>query len=227
MSGAIRYLCHGSRFVVERPEYGKGKPYNDYGRGFYCTETPDMAKEWAVARNRNGFVNHYELDCAGLDILDLSQTCGVLGWLAVLLENRTFDVSSALAHEAREYLKRVFMPDYHGRDCIIGYRADDSYFSFAQDFINGAISYRQLGSAMRLGKLGEQFVLRSKRAFERVEFKGYELVLAEEWYGRKIARDKAARREYFDHERTLRLKGDIYVMQILDEDMTSDDPRLQ
>ena len=101
MSGAIRYLCHGSRFVVERPEYGKGKPYNDYGRGFYCTETPDMAKEWAVARNRNGFVNHYELDCAGLDILDLSQTCGVLGWLAVLLENRTFDVSSALAHEAR------------------------------------------------------------------------------------------------------------------------------
>ena len=43
----------------------------------------------------------------------------------------------------------------------IGYRADDSYFSFASDFINGAISYRQLCNAMCLGKLGQQFVLKS------------------------------------------------------------------
>ena len=29
--------------------------------------------------------------------------------------------------------------DYKNYDAIIGYRADDSYFSFAQDFINGTI----------------------------------------------------------------------------------------
>lgn len=55
--GAVRCLYHGSLCIVERPEYGRGKPYNDYGLGFYCTETPDMAKEWAAARNRNGFAN--------------------------------------------------------------------------------------------------------------------------------------------------------------------------
>ena len=225
--GAVRCLYHGSLYIVERPEYGRGKPYNDYGLGFYCTETPDMAKEWAAARNRNGFANRYELDCTGLDILDLSQSCGILGWLAVLLENRTFDAPSALAYEAREYLKQVFTPDYRGRDCIVGYRADDSYFSFAQDFINGAISYRRLGRAMRLGKLGEQFVLKSERAFERIEFKGYEIVRAEEWYGRKMARDRAARRAYFDRKREHRMKGDIYITQILDEEMTPDDPRLR
>lgn len=50
---------------------------------------------------------------------------------------------------------------------------------------------------------------------------------AEEWYGRKMARDRAARRAYFDREREHRMKGDIYITQILDEEMTPDDPRLR
>ena len=77
-----------------------------------------------------------------------------------------------------------FHLDYEKADIIIGYRADDSYFSFAADFINGAISYRQLSNAMRLGKLGQQFVLKSRRAFERLEFTGYEIASVQEWYKR-------------------------------------------
>ena len=57
--------------------------------------------------------------------------------------------------------------DYQNQDAIIGYRADDSYFSFAQDFINGTISYRQLNNAMHLGKLGQQFVLKSQRGIRQ------------------------------------------------------------
>jgi len=29
-------IFHGSPDVVEQPVFGKGKKYNDYGRGFYC-----------------------------------------------------------------------------------------------------------------------------------------------------------------------------------------------
>ena len=83
-----------------------------------------------------------------------------------MLENREFDVPSGLALEAKEYLLSNFKVDYENYDAIIGYRADDSYFSFAQDFINGTISYRQLNSAMHLGKLGLQFVLKSNPAFK-------------------------------------------------------------
>lgn len=50
---------------------------------------------------------------------------------------------------------------------------------------------------------------------------------AEEWYGGKMARDRAARRAYFDREHEHRMKGDIYITQILDEEMTPDDPRLR
>lgn len=31
-------LYHGSQFIIQKPEYGKGARHNDYGKGFYCTE---------------------------------------------------------------------------------------------------------------------------------------------------------------------------------------------
>ncbi len=221
-------LFHGSSRRIEQPRFGAGKMYNDYGRGFYCTEVRDMAMEWAVDRGRNGYVNAYEIDLAGLDVLNLNDgSYGILSWLAVLLENRTFDIPSGLALEAREYLLDHFLPDYQTRDIIRGYRADDSYFSFAQDFINGTISLRQLGRAMHLGKLGEQVVIKSQAAFSRLRFVNADPVDAETWYPRKSARDSAARREYLDVERNRRERGDLYMVQILDEEMGPDDPRLR
>lgn len=223
-----RILYHGSEKIIEKPIYGFGKTYNDYGLGFYCTDILEMAKEWGVSRDRNGYANCYELECDGLNILDLndSQYC-IFHWLAVLLENREFDVPSGLALEAKEYLLRYFRVDYAKRDAIIGYRADDSYFSFAQDFINGTISYRQLNNAMHLGKLGQQFVLKSKVAYDRLQFLNYEIAESAEWYARKMLRDKTARREYFDVERNRRQRGDLYIAQIMDEEMRPDDSRLR
>lgn len=224
----VKQIYHGSPNIIKKPLFGHGKPYNDYGLGFYCTDTLDMAKEWGTAANQDGYANCYSIDCDGLNILDLngSDFC-ILHWLAVLLENREFEVSSALALEAKEYILREFAVDYKNYDIIIGYRADDSYFSFAQDFINGAISYRQLNNAMHLGKLGQQFVLKSKKAFDRIVFEGYKIAPAKEWYAKKVQRDKSARREYLDVERNKRQPGDIYITQILDMEMKSHDERLR
>ncbi len=224
----VKNLYHGSSEIIEKPIFGYGKPYNDYGLGFYCTDSLEMAKEWGAGNERDGYANCYELDCTGLQILDLNdeQFC-ILHWLTILLENREFDVPSGLALEAKEYLLHKFAVDYKQYDAIIGYRADDSYFSFAQDFINGTISYRQLSNAMRLGKLGQQIVLKSKTAFERIEFLYSEVATSEEWYAKKEFRDKSARKEYFDAERNKRQRGDLYITTILDEEMKPDDPRLR
>ena len=166
-------LFHGSPNIIEQPEFGRGKPYNDYGQGFYCTESLEMACEWAVGPQRSGYANHYRFDADGLTCVDLSAPdMTILNWLAVLLQNRQFDVSSLLAAEAREYLIANFSVPLDRYDYITGYRADDSYFSFAQDFLNGTISVRQLGNAMHLGRLGTQFVLKSREAFERLAFAG-------------------------------------------------------
>ena len=224
----IKKIYHGSENIIEKLAYGQGKSYNDYGLGFYCTEEMDMAKEWGAMRDKDGYANIYEIETDGLKILNLNDDkyC-ILHWLAVLLENREFEVSSALAVEAKEYILEHFKVDYKESDVIIGYRADDSYFSFAQDFINGTISYRQFGNAMRLGKLGQQFVLKSKKAFERVKYIGNEVADHSEWFVKREQRDKSARREYFDTERNKRQRGDIYIAQILDEEMDENDSRLR
>ena len=221
-------LYHGSKDIIEKPIYGQGKKYNDYGLGFYCTDNIELAKEWGTSFERSGYANRYQIDCTELKILDLNDDkyC-ILHWLAILLSNREFDTPAGLALEAKEFLKKNFMLDYKEYDIIKGYRADDSYFSFAQDFINGTISYRQLNNAMYLGKLGIQYVLKSKEAFNRIVFDGYEEAEYKEWYAKKMKRDKSARREYFDVERNRRQRGDIYITQILDEEMSPDDRRLR
>ena len=224
----IRTIFHGSESVIEKPVFGFGKSYNDYGLGFYCTDSLDMAKEWASAKDRDGFANQYTIDTDSLSVLNLNEPrfC-ILHWLAVLLENRQFTVTAPLALQAREYILSVFHVDYRDADCMIGYRADDSYFAFAQDFINGAISYRQLNHAMHLGKLGQQFVLKSQKAFDRITFVQCHNVSGSEWYEKRMARDRSARNDYLNIERYRVLPGDLFMPQIISEEMTPDDPRLQ
>lgn len=223
----LKKLYHGSENIIQKPQYGFGKKYNDYGLGFYCTEHMDMAKEWGVSLDKNGYANCYELECEGLEILNLNdEKYCILHWLTILLENRTFDIPSALALDAKDYLTKNFSVDYEKYDAIIGYRTDDSYFSFAQDFINGTISYRQLNRAMHLGKLGQQFVLKSEMCFERIQYLGYELAESSEWYAKKMLSDRTARREYFNVERNKRERGNLYIAQIIDEEMKTDDLRI-
>lgn len=224
----IKKLYHGSSDIIEKPVFGFGKPYNDYGLGFYCTDSLEMAKEWSVGKDRDGYANFYEIDCNDLRILDLnSQEYCILHWITILMQNREFDVPSGLALESKDYLLANFAVDYENYDVIIGYRADDSYFSFAQDFINGTISYRQLNNAMHLGRLGQQFVLKSENAFDQILFVGSEAVESDEWYARKMLRDKTARREYYSIERGRRQRDDLYIIQIMDEEMMPDDLRLR
>ena len=223
----VRLLFHGSKDIIRKPVWGQGKRYNDYGLGFYCTENLDMALEWGACKTGTGYANCYEIDCDGLNILNLnSSSFTILHWLAVLLQNRQFDAPSGLASEAKAYLIKNFSVPYEKCDAIIGYRADDSYFSFAQDFINGTISFRQLSNAMYLGKLGLQFVLKSRLAFERIRFLRCE-VADTSWYNKKIERDHAARRDYFNSERSRRKRGDLYITQIRDEEIEGNDARLR
>ena len=120
------------------------------------------------------------------------------------------------------------MPDTENVDVIIGYRADDSYFSFAEDFINNTISLKDLNMAMKLGTLGEQVVLLSKKSFEHIKFINYEIADYHEHYFKRAKRDIDARTTYANHKKDLKqLTSDIYILDIIREDMKVDDPRLQ
>ena len=210
------HIYHGSINIVEKPVFGEGKPYNDYGRGFYCTEHMELAKEWACSSDSDGYANHYQLDLDGLRVLYLNGSeYNILNWLAILLENRKFNVAEGLPQRARTYLLENFKVDYKSFDIIIGYRADDSYFSYAGDFINGTLSLRDLSEAMRLGKLGEQVVLKSKKAFQSLTFIEAIKAPREEYFGKYKLRDEEARNKYRQMAKQPIAENEIYVIDII------------
>ena len=53
-------IYYGSDRMIEKPKFGYGKPCNDYGIGFYCTQNHNMAKEWGVGIDHNGCANQYK-----------------------------------------------------------------------------------------------------------------------------------------------------------------------
>ena len=220
-------LYHGSPNIVEKPMFGKGKAYDDYGRGFYCTEHIELVKEWACTEGTNGYANKYEIETAGLTILNLSsREYTILNWLAILMLHRSGRMSAPVAKQGREYLLQNFLPDFQNYDAIIGYRADDSYFSFARAFVSNTISLKQLSSAMHLGKLGEQFVLKSPKAFDAIKF--IESIEADNsvYYAKRKARDDEARAAYLKELERDSLDG-IFMRDIIREEITADDPRLR
>ena len=127
---------------------------------------------------------------------------------------------------AKDYLKEIFYLPAADFDLIIGYRADDSYFSFARAFLSNQISYKQLCLAMKLGKLGEQIVLKSKKAFDSIQFAEYELADFHEYYPKKKERDEKARSDYQKLLENDDLEG-LFMRDILREEVKADDSRLQ
>jgi len=221
-------VYHGSPKIIEKPAFGAGNPQNDYGLGFYCTESVELAKEWACSVETDGFANQYTLDLADLSVLSLTGgDYNILNWLFVLLENRKFRISGNIAKQAKSYIFENFAIDYKSYDVIKGYRADDSYFSFATAFLNNTISVAQLERAMLLGKLGEQIVLVSEKAFDSIEFAGSIAVPKEIYLPKKLARDTAAREDFQKEKGRGSLLTEKYVLDIIREGWKNDDGRLQ
>ena len=164
---------------------------------------------------------------SGLKCLNLnSKEYNILNWLAILADNRTYWQNGSIAEEAKKYIKGHFLLNISGYDVIIGYRADDSYFSFAQDFVSGLISLQKLSEAMRLGKLGEQIVLKSEKAFQQLKFVGYESADAEEYYTKKSEREREARKEYRKSKKVTANVNDLFMLDIIREEIENGDARL-
>lgn len=220
-------LYHGSSEIIEKPLFGKGKTYNDYGKGFYCTESQELAKEWACTEGVDGYVNQYEIEISELKVLNLSsEEYTFLHWLALLMTYRKIKLTTPVMRRGAEWLKEHFFIDMEEYDVIVGYRADDSYFSFARAFVNNEISLKQLSYAMRLGKLGEQVVLKTEKAFEAIRYVGHQVADNTIYYARRKARDDEARAAFMAELEQENMDG-LYMRDIIREGVTADDARLR
>lgn len=158
-------LYHGTSDEIVVPTFGCGDEKHDYGKGFYLTESIDLAREWAVCKpnEANGWVHKYELDMSGLKVLDL-QEHGVLAWLAELMKHRDAADSRRYRMLAQKFIEKYGI-DTTGCDVITGWRANASYFYVAKEFVRDNIDMSILEELLLLGGLGIQYCLKSEQAY--------------------------------------------------------------
>ena len=158
-------LFHGSPNKVIHPAYGLGNDKHDYGRGFYLTESLELAAEWSVCNptENNGWVHKYILDTTELNILDF-QEYNVLSWLAELMKHRDADSGRRYKVLAPEFIKKYGIST-EGYDVIKGWRANASYFYIAKCFVRDEVDLDILPDLLKFGDLGIQYCLKTEKAF--------------------------------------------------------------
>lgn len=195
-------VYHGNKDGGLIPVYNYGKSNNDYGIGFYTTPDKELAKEWAwsmYGHGDTGYVHTFSVDIQGLNILDLTRRDS-LHWIAELLYNRRINIDPTENTPVSRNIKR-FISKYKLNtsiyDIIIGYRADDSYFRYAEAFAYGNLYKETLERVLRLGELGIQVCFKSNRAFQKLQKINVEGVPIK-YKNRYKTRDDRARAAYYD-----------------------------
>ncbi len=189
-------LYHGTIDKKVIPEFGRGDEKHDYGKGFYLTESPELAKEWAVCKpnEKNGWLHKYEFETDGLKILDFEKL-NVLSWLAELMKHREAADSKRYRVLAKKFIEKygVDTTDY---DVIKGWRANASYFYIAKEFVRDNVDVDILEKLLSLGGLGIQYCVKSEKAYSRLKEINSELAPVDyaSFNEKYNARDVAARK---------------------------------
>jgi len=164
-------LYYGADASFANPRYNFGNASNDYGLGFYLTPDKEMARLWAEQYKSGGQVVSYDLELEKLNVCKLEDASeeNILQWITLLTKHR-FSVTERQRYKAElEWLAKHYSVDLGSFDMVIGYRADDSYFRYSKDFVANEITIELLGRAMKLGKLGLQYVLISEKSFTHIK----------------------------------------------------------
>lgn len=188
-------LYHGTPDKMVTPIYGRGDDKHDYGRGFYLTESVELAMEWAVCRpnDTNGWVHKYELDCNGLKILNFQES-DVLVWLAELMKHRDAADTKRYRMLAAKFIAKYGI-DTDKYDVIKGWRANASYFYIAKEFVRDNIDVDILEELLSLGGLGIQYCIKSELAYSKLREIREELISVDysEFNDKYNQRDVSAR----------------------------------
>lgn len=112
----VRRLYHGSPEESFVPTFGLGNDKHDYGRGFYLTEIPELAREWSVGQrtSTSGWLHVYEADLSTLSVLEEMLSLGELGVQYFFQTPRAFAALREI-EDAREFVSPELYKDKFDR----------------------------------------------------------------------------------------------------------------
>lgn len=211
-------VYHGTKDSMLKADFNFNNRNNDYGKGFYTTPYPKLGKEWAYASyasGNKGYLYEYSIDLTDMEVLDLTSKDSV-HWVAELITNRTINTDNREAlKDTIELFKKKYKLDTSRTDVIIGYRADDSYFTYAEDFLSGAIYKDTLDSALRNGDLGIQVFIKSEKAFKALKLLSGPIEVPEKYKVFFEKRDKNARKKYQEDMKNQVSRNKVRVSDLL------------
>lgn len=156
-------LYHGSDIIVKVPDLEKGKPFKDFGKGFYLSADLQQAKAMAAQKaalslNAKPIVSTFEFD-------ETSLTDGTLNikrfesyteeWAEFVLKNRD----------------RKTPQPYHNYDIVYGPIADDKVVRQMRRFEMGDITLQELMNELKYPKgITFQYFFGSQKALGKLVF---------------------------------------------------------
>lgn len=153
---AERLLFHGSKPGIEGPlSPTASRANNDFGQGFYCGETLDQAAMF-VTHFPKSSLYMLAFDPHGLQSVEFSVD---QNWMLTIASFRG-TLHEYTDHPAIAQLRgRVAKADY-----LIAPIADNRMFEIIDSFIMGEITDLQCQHSLSATNLGQQYVLRTKKA---------------------------------------------------------------
>lgn len=82
-------LFHGTSTYHKQINLGRGRPFTDFGRGYYLTSSFPQAAKWAVGRGNNPWVFQYDISDVTDELLLLPLLTCDTDWINVILYYRT------------------------------------------------------------------------------------------------------------------------------------------
>ncbi len=163
-------MYHGSPDSSFVPTYGIGRDDNDFGRGFYLTPDPDLAKEWTVGLLVDtdvGYMHTYTLDTSRLKILDF-EAHNICAWLSEIMYHRKNDGEDWYVYQKRDadHFIEKYKIDTSGYDVLRGWRADISYGHLFKAFVENVADTDTVCKIPNLGEFGIQYCLKSDKFFD-------------------------------------------------------------
>ena len=157
-----KLLFHGARNVIELPlDLKYSKENNDFGKGFYLGENFEQASTY-IANTSSKYVYSFSLNTNKLKVEKFNVNTE---WMFAIAYYRGWLHNYNQNELIINIIKKV-----ETADIIIAPIADNRMFDLISEFVDGVITNEQCEHALAATNLGNQYVIKSKTALEKLDF---------------------------------------------------------
>ena len=157
-----KLLFHGAKNVINLPlDLKYSKDNNDFGKGFYLGENFEQASTY-ISNTASKYVYAFSLNISNLKVEKFNVDTE---WMIAIAYYRGW-----LQQYEQDKILKSIIEKVENADVIIAPIADNRMFDLISEFVDGVITNEQCEHAIAATNLGNQYVVKTKKALEKLDF---------------------------------------------------------